>query len=277
MEGSPFCWLCCQDHLARLLAWVVVVVIGGVWLCFLVAGWVGRRGFFEVAFVLSMIVAFFLHVGLKVVMALEAGRRLSEDKQSGALELLLATPLSPRAIVFGQWQALRRHFHGPMLALLIVNAVGFWAVAIANAARLPTSGRVFFGQAFVLGGVALLVDFYALSWVGMLMGLRSRRHNRAVLVTLARILSVPWLGVVLFVLVVTTAGGVREDDLPGYAFAWFAAGFVFSLVQATWARAELLDRFRRWASDDVGVRPTPAPRLRAPQPSNGVVTSRGVP
>ena len=276
MEGSPFLWLCCRDRLARVLAWAVVIFLGGLWLCFFGVACVGRQRFPEVAYALSMIVAFVLHVGLKVVVALEAGRRFSEDKQSGALELLLVTPLSPQAIVQGQWQALRRHFRGPLLVLLAVNAVVFMTVAVANVINLPTFMRVFFGQALLLGALALLVDFYALSWVGMLMGLRSRRHNRAVLATLARILLLPWVGVVLFIIVAAAGGGVRDRDLPGCAIVWFVAGFLFSLAQAAWARGELLGRLRRWAGNDRGTRPETVQLLVPPAVATGaVVTPRG--
>ena len=275
LNGNPFLWLCCRDRLARVLAWAVVISLGGIWLCFFGVAGMGQRGSLEVAYGISMIVAFLLHLGFKAVVALEAGRRFSEDKQSGALELLLVTPLPPRAIVHGQWLALRRHFRGPLFALLTVNAVSFWALGIANMMKLPTDGRVFFGQAFVLGAVALLVDFYALSWVGMLMGLRSRRHNRAVLATLARILLLPWLGVVLFIIVAGVGGGVRDDDLPGYALVWFVAGFLFSLAQAAWARGELLGRLRRWASNDRALTPEAVRVLMATSAITRAAARRG--
>jgi hypothetical protein len=248
-ETHPFQWLCGRDHLGRVLAWGVVLFLGGAWLCFFVAACGGRRDSREAAFALSLPLAFVLHAGLKAVVALEAGRRFSEDKQSGALELLLATPLSAQRIVQGQWLALRRHFRGPLLALLAVNAVSFWVLAVVNRIELPSTARWFLGQAFVLGAAALLVDFHALSWLGMLQGLRSRRHNRAVLVTLARILLVPWLGVILFILLMVVVGGVRDNHLPGYALLWFGIGFGISGLQAAWARGELRARLRELVSE----------------------------
>jgi hypothetical protein len=47
-----------------------------------------------------------------------------EARRSGLLELLLATPLSERQIVAGQWQALLRLFGLPVLLLLGVHVAG---------------------------------------------------------------------------------------------------------------------------------------------------------
>jgi hypothetical protein len=275
MEVFPFLWLCSRDRLARLLAWGVVLFLGSLWLCFFAIGCGGRRNYHDVAFALSLPLAFVLHVGVKAVVALEAGRRFSEDRHSGALELLLVTPLSPRWIAYDQWEALRRHFRGPLLALLTVNAVLFWSLVIVNPMRLPSEARWFVGQALLLGAVALWVDFHALCWVGMLQGLRWRRHNRGVLVTLARVLLVPWLGVVLFILVGAAGRGVRDNELPGYALVWFLIGFGISLIQAFWVRNELPGRLRQWVSDDRGPATGPAASVTASaMTGSGVIAPR---
>ncbi len=276
LDAEPFRWLCRRDRLPVVLAWVVLLFLGPLWACFFAVGWFGRGNSHEAGFVFSMVVAFVLHVGFKVVVALEAGRRFSEDKRSGALELLLVTPLSPRLMVDGQWQALCRHFRGPLVVLVSVNAVSFLIMAVANVQRFPDNARLFIGEAFLLGALALLVDFYALSWVGMLLGLRSRRHNRAVVSTLARLLVLPWLGVVLFFMVAAVGGGVRDDDLPGYAFVWFLFGLLFSLAQGAWARSELVGRLRQWASGDGATRPAALQRPALETALRGAAASGNV-
>src|ERR1051325_4649069 len=52
-------------------------------------------------------------------MASAASHALSEDRKSGALELLLATSLSVRKVLKGRWMALGRQFFGPMLIVTI--------------------------------------------------------------------------------------------------------------------------------------------------------------
>ena len=56
--------------------------------------------------------------------ASQACRFFVEARRSGLLELLLATPLSERQIVAGQWQALLRMFGLPVLLLLGVHVAG---------------------------------------------------------------------------------------------------------------------------------------------------------
>src|SRR2546421_10262868 len=56
---------------------------------------------------------------LKVWLALEACRRLGADRNSGALELLLATPLRVTEILRGQLLALSKQFAGPAAVVLL--------------------------------------------------------------------------------------------------------------------------------------------------------------
>ena len=55
-----------------------------------------------------MFLAFVMHLLLKVFVATEASRRLNEDRRSGALELLLVSPLSISQIISAQTAALRQ-------------------------------------------------------------------------------------------------------------------------------------------------------------------------
>src|SRR6185503_12747022 len=67
--------------------------------------------------------AFWLHCIIKIWLALEACRRFVEDRRSGALELILSTPVTPDDILHGQWRALLRQFGVPILVVLLINAV----------------------------------------------------------------------------------------------------------------------------------------------------------
>ncbi len=55
-------------------------------------------------------------------LGIQAPRRLAEDKDSGALELLLCTPTSPQEVVRGNLLALRRRFGRAMLLLVCLDA-----------------------------------------------------------------------------------------------------------------------------------------------------------
>src|SRR6185295_7681410 len=80
------------------------------------------------AFTVLMFTAFGMHFLLKVFIALEASRRLNEDRRSGALELLLVTPLSLRQIISGQALALRKMFISAMAIVVMVNIFMLWLV-----------------------------------------------------------------------------------------------------------------------------------------------------
>src|SRR5215468_1333048 len=62
--------------------------------------------------------AIWAHYILCLWIAIQAPRRLADDKQSGALELLLCTPLTPREIVRGSMGILRRQFGRGLAGLL---------------------------------------------------------------------------------------------------------------------------------------------------------------
>ncbi|MGH7973773.1 MAG: hypothetical protein ACREIC_34080, partial [Limisphaerales bacterium] len=59
-----------------------------------------------------------LHQFFKYAVALDATRRLSEDRRSGALELLLVSPVPEEDLIAGQERGLRRRF-GPLLRLVV--------------------------------------------------------------------------------------------------------------------------------------------------------------
>jgi 4-amino-4-deoxy-L-arabinose transferase-like glycosyltransferase len=105
---------------------------------------------------------------------------------SGALELLLVTPLSIKQILAGQRRALWRHFRVTLFIILLLFPVLIWHMN-RQSPNDPVDGVIFVGNM-----VVLLADFHALGWVGMWAGLRTR-HHRAVLVTLLQIMVVPWL------------------------------------------------------------------------------------
>lgn len=70
------------------------------------------------------------HCILCIWLLIQAPRRLADDKHSGALELLLCTPLAPREIIRGNMLALRRRYGRVLLGLLVMD--GFLLLAYSN-------------------------------------------------------------------------------------------------------------------------------------------------
>ncbi len=115
-------WLAVRDGSPRLVAMRILFVLTPVWFFILLASlFVPNRTNREAAFVTAFFSAYGLHLVIKILIATEAGRRMSEDRRSGAWELLLVTPLRVEEILQGQLQALRRHFRGAMITLGAIN------------------------------------------------------------------------------------------------------------------------------------------------------------
>jgi ABC-type transport system involved in cytochrome c biogenesis permease component len=256
-DRNPFYWLVTRDHLPRLLAWAALGPLGLLWGIgfFGSFGGSGNRGRDE-AFALCLAIALVMHVAFKVVVTMEATRRLSEDRQSGALELLLVTPLPPAWIVGGQQRALWRHFRLPLAAVGLVNLLMLWYLVGPNPIQMPSEPQRVFGFCLVGGLVVLGLDFHALGWVGMLMGLRSRRHSRAVWATLSRVLLPPWLTIVLFLMSTMFGNGPSTRTLETLVVVWFLFGALLSALEGSWAKTYLLTQFRERAAGTGGVTTT---------------------
>src|SRR5687768_13663191 len=103
---------------------------------------------------------------------MRAVRRFSEDRLSGALELLLVTPLQARDILSGQQRALQRFFGAPGAWLVLLNIALIILIHTSAALNMGPSDQGIFTGIFLGGILALFADSFALSWIGMEMGLR---------------------------------------------------------------------------------------------------------
>lgn len=142
-----------------------------------------------------------------------ATARLAEDREIGALEAILVTPLSVREILRGHRLAILRQLFGPALALLFMHGLHLWALLTLYALdRNVPNGASGCLQAMMEGlrhgefqptdlfqittlacasaGLLILI-WIALSCVGMWIGLRSRRPAWIVWITLAVVIAPP--------------------------------------------------------------------------------------
>jgi ABC-type transport system involved in cytochrome c biogenesis permease component len=239
LEQNPFYWLASRDRLSRWLVCIVSAMLALLWL-YLLRGCLGPPSSSrEVFFLVSIVVALGLHLILKWSVATEASRRLSEDRHSGALELVLVTPLPVGQIIEGQRRALRSSFVLP-LAMASMTNVGFiWLVLRPNPLHINGSDRDVFVGLFGGGFMLLMADAYALRWVGMWMGLRARGHHRAILGTLGRILLLPWLAVLLIWLIGVGGGLNGPHEAMTIFTLWQGFGVALDLIMAYRARVAL--------------------------------------
>jgi ABC-type transport system involved in multi-copper enzyme maturation permease subunit len=239
---NPFFWLAVRNPLRLYYVWgfVVAMVLG--W-------WMGYYKHGEIMLDGSALIPTFLvfHAFLKVWFASEASSRLCEDRNSGALELLLSTPLGVKGILRGQWLALRQQFLLPVLAVLaletgLLTRAGSIQWIGSNENLVPLC---------VAGMIMLIADLFTFGWVGMWFGLTARSHHRAILNASSWVLVLPW---VLFEVVVhfwdpgANPAISRDELVLGQAVLWVVIGLVIDGVLAFgWARPRLRHRFREVA------------------------------
>jgi ABC-type transport system involved in multi-copper enzyme maturation permease subunit len=239
---NPMFWLAARDSVSHRIAVKALLLLVPLWALFYAACyWVNPRA--EVPFIICMFFAYGLHLIIKALIAAEASRRINEDRQSGALELLLVTPLPVRAILSGQMQALRHHFKGPVAVLLLLNFALCWLV-VSNPKPLDINGRdvAIFLELFAGGAVMLVLDFYTLGWVGMWRGLNATKHHRAVVGAVLRVMGIPWIFVFLLVFMRI---GFRGPEGVIITFAiWFLTGAVVDVIVGVVARQRLHALFR---------------------------------
>jgi ABC-type transport system involved in cytochrome c biogenesis permease component len=250
LETNPYLWLASRSRGSDVLTAILFGLLVLLWSCSLLVSVAGSRASSKEAFVICLFTAYALHQVGKYHVAVEASRQLSEDRQNGALELLLVTPLEENQILSGQMQALKRRSRGLEIVLLLVSFCMCLAVA-GCPEQLHMGGRdqAIFLEIFLGGIVALVVDFRALHAVGTWMGLRARRHHWAVLGTLGRVMLVPWVGILMWVFVMISRTFSPSESELGVIFAlWFAAGIINDLVFWGTARIGLGRGLRYWMS-----------------------------
>jgi ABC-type transport system involved in cytochrome c biogenesis permease component len=264
LDINPVFWLTGRDRLKPAYVFTFLGMVGLVWVA-LYAKF--REGMLDQTFYL--LTAYTLHTVLKLWVASEACRPLAEDRRSGALELVLSTPLPVDAILEGQVLAFKRQFGWPAAAVLAVDLIMLVAgmrdrfIESANDWLVVSVGLM----------ILFLADLYTLVWVGMWLGLRSRRANRAVSGTVARVLVLPWAVFVLGLSFLATVPPQNFDPgETGLLTAAFALSLANDAVFFAWARTNLRERFRLTATERFQSKTPPALRPKdqpsAPAPAS---------
>jgi hypothetical protein len=267
LDINPALWLACRERWQGLGLWALagVIVIGVVLISSLgysaqlMFGWSALSGVLSLA--------------LYVWIASQACRFFVDARRSGLIELLLATPLQPKEIVLGQWNAVVRLFGLPVLIILLSQVL---SVALGNSSKggalpatvtLPNSGVLLLST--TVSGLATIANLIALTWFGMWMGLTSRNTSLATLKTLVFVQVIPsfaigFLASMLSILVMVrglfTGGGNAASQATAARMAvWFPLlGVVVSALLNggkdfgffAWARKRLYFAFREQASHE---------------------------
>jgi ABC-type transport system involved in multi-copper enzyme maturation permease subunit len=257
LDRNAFLWLASRERVKARYAWGILAFFAGLYL------WIALQ-FQDMLFDLAICgaVMFLTHLVFKIWAASEVCSRLIQDRRSGALELLLSTPLSVRQIAEGQSLALRRLFLKPIALLVLVEV--FLLYKGWNAPRQMTGSapRLLLYVAIIS---TFLVDLWALKWVGLWLSLTGKSMERVLIATISRVLFLPWL-------VYATAAGFfgakvvlmdNRMDAGSAIFGWGLLSILISVTLGWGARQNFLTQFRELAARrfDSVPEPEPAPAV----------------
>lgn len=245
-EKNPYAWLATRLTTSGRWAKIFPAVLVVIWATSTLLAFNPRR---EECFIMAFIAAYVLHTYWKCAQAIEATRRFSEDRASGALELLLSTPLAPATILAGQRCALARSFALRFALICAVNLGLVWLVH-NNTTTGNSQERTIFTTMFLGGLVLFPLDDYALTWAGMLAGLRGSRHHRAVLVTLARVMLPGWVGIFIFVVMGFSDLLRGEQSVVVMTVIWIVLNWAWTMVVVVRAKRQLAACFRLLAAGE---------------------------
>jgi ABC-type transport system involved in multi-copper enzyme maturation permease subunit len=248
---NPFYWLASRDRFKVGLVWLWMGAGAALWMFGLIKA---RRDWLdETVYVWTALLA---HSFFKCWLAMEASRRLGADRRSGALELLLSTPLSVNEILRGQWLALLRQFGA---AVALVCAVDFLFLGLGMKHVYSEDGRGVW-VALCLAGISIFVfDLITLALVAMWGSLRSLRSNQAGagITAIVRVCIVPWFlfgafGAFMAVLEeVFRIHPFSSSSSTPYILlgVWFLISVANDVLLATWSLNNLRTRFRTVAME----------------------------
>lgn len=248
LEVNPFYWLASRDRFKVMLVWLWLGAGAALWMFGLTKerhSWLDNT-----VYVWTALLA---HSSLKCWLAMEASRRLGEDRRSGALELLLSTPLSVPDILRGQWLALLRQF-GAAAALVVAVDFLFLGLGLKHTFEDRTSWTVM----WLAGAGIFIFDLVTLTLLAMWGSLSGRKSNQAGLSAIVRVCVLPWflLGVVVASL------AIMEEvfrfrpfgtNVPDYwiILLWFVISLATDALLAGWALRRLRADFRTVATQRI--------------------------
>lgn len=255
LDRNPFLWLATYFPNGVAMIWCVIAIALVVWL----VGYFKFNPMWRSLPVYIVLILIF-HGVLKFWTASQSGIQVCRDRISGALELILSTPLSETEVVKGLHLSLFRLLRGPLITILCLDVVMILDAAINP--NQPMSGEDL--KAWILTGcagiVVLLADLYTLAWVGIWTGLKAPRTNQAAGMAVGRVLMLPWGLFYILVssyLLISRKLGFQSSDLEflGSLLIWTAISIVLDLFLISSSKKTILQQMRTKAAEKTAPGP----------------------
>ena len=247
---NPCLWLTARHRFKTWLVWGFLALAGFGFLL----GWLEfENDWLEMP--IYVMTALVLHTALRAWCSSEAVLCLGPDRRSGALELLLSTPLSVPELLRGHHLALQRQFLKPALVLVFVDIL--FLVAGLEETHGSTDQAAWIWT-WIIGIGVFLLDLQTMAWLGMWFGLRMRQMSRAAGQACAVVFVLPWALYGLFF----TLLWLLEIPLPDHEPVGFLLGtyvvisVAVDVVALRAARHRLRRDLRRLATERVEAAPS---------------------
>ena len=240
--GSPLPWLARRGRIRGSRAFA----FGALAFAFGIFCWMAVDGRWNWAMPIVFLGSYAMHAIYKFLLTAESCRQLNEDRRSGSLELLLATPASTRDIVRAQLSATWCAWLPAMTGLIFMN----W---------LWMSNRTFDRDDAItvlwpVSIIALVADTIVLPYRSLVRALYGERYTITVFKTFVRTIGPPF-ALIAFMLAMSIGSNNTEGVVAKCFTAWGVFCVVYSFVLVGDARWRLKKHFRTLAAGD----PVPYP------------------
>jgi len=191
------------------------------------------------------------HYLLCLWVAIQAPRRFADDRNSGALELLLCTPLPAKAIVKGTLAILWRRFGRALVAMVLLDGylVHAYLTQHGGWSSYPARNLVFL---YIYAAIVFPIQGYCMARVGLYHGLAKGNSLRATFTLIWGLGLLPWALFIAFLIFCDWARrylGFLPRLTEQFAFLCWAGAhllvFAVFLARASW---ELRCHFRELAA-----------------------------
>jgi ABC-type transport system involved in multi-copper enzyme maturation permease subunit len=243
LDENPFYWLANRGW--GMTAGMSVLV-GLVWLWGLFA-YNDKESFAAVQGVGILLVG----LTTRLLIAVCAAQRFAEDKQTGALDLILTTPIRVRELIAGQWRATIQKLRWPVLCSLALYFFLIFGSPDRGSGNEQEATVVWFTTASLF--IITLADSLTLGWLGMWAGLTVRQVPHGAAVSLCKVVILPAIVPAAFI---WNHGFSSADEYlktnPYWIPAlWLTLALITDLGWTLWARQKLFRNFRLAATERI--------------------------
>ena len=214
LDHHPMTWMVMREKLKLKYVWTLVISVMFIWV-------IGYRTNGEVMAesTVLMSLGMFVHFFLKIWVASEAASAIAEDRRTGALELVVTTPLGARGIVNGIFKASLLQFWKPVVLFLVLEIILVSFVAVPKNSGIVGGNmeNIYLMRFQYMAGIGMLgLDMASIGWVAIWYALTTGSSHKAIGRSVVWMLAVPWS--IYFCMV--PIWEMLWNPFARYTFAW---------------------------------------------------------